>query len=247
MLTFAREPALRSVRAFLEAGAWCALELCSDIPAQRWQPRLIVCDGRPSFVVDAIAQELDREPNADARITAYHRARLEALPGIPSHLCQVDTVAPVAARTPMAARDPSSHARPMVLVRDGMNQIVVTVGPGHTLRDAARRMTSRGVGAAVVLGGPGSGPGIITERDILRSNGVGQDIDDELVRDHLTSGVVHAAADWSLERAAGTMVSGGFRHVIVLDDADVVGILSMRDIVRCWTHGGATRGVPPWP
>ncbi|MDP9345783.1 MAG: CBS domain-containing protein [Actinomycetota bacterium] len=125
-------------------------------------------------------------------------------------------------------------------VHDGMNPIVVTVGPGHTLREAARRMTARGVGAAVVLDNEQPGPGIITERDILHANGVNQDIDVELVGDHLTSQLVFASADWSLERAAAEMVQGGFRHVIVMDGSEVVGILSMRDIVRCWTSSGAT-------
>lgn len=132
-----------------------------------------------------------------------------------------------------------------MLVRDGMNQIVVTVGPDHTLREAARRMTARGVGAAVVIDNDQPAPGIITERDILHSNGVGQDMDSELVRDHLTSELVYAAADWSLEQAAAAMTRGGFRHVIVLDGSELVGILSMRDIVRCWTSDGATCELPP--
>ena len=131
-----------------------------------------------------------------------------------------------------------------MLVRDGMNPIVVTVGPEHTLREAARRMTARGVGAAVVLGDSLPGPCIITERDILQSNGVGQSIDSESVGAHLTSELVYAEADWSLERAAATMVRGGFRHVIVLRGSDAVGILSMRDIVRCWTADGASCAVP---
>jgi len=125
-----------------------------------------------------------------------------------------------------------------------MNSIVVTVGPEHTLREAARRMTARAVGAAVVLDDEQPGPGIITERDILQANGVGQDIDEELVRDHLTSGLVYAAADWSLEKAADAMVRGAFRHVIVVEGAEVVGILSMRDIVRCWTSDGAASEMP---
>ncbi len=129
---------------------------------------------------------------------------------------------------------------PDMLVRDGMNPIVVTVGPDHTLREAARRMTARGVGAAVVTDDEAHGPGIITERDILHSNGAGQNIDEERVGGHLTSDVVYAAADWSLERAAAEMVRGGFRHVIVVDGAEISGILSMRDIVRCWTTDGAT-------
>lgn len=123
-------------------------------------------------------------------------------------------------------------------VRDGMNKIVVTIGPDHTLREAARRMTEHNVGAAVVMDSEGSGPGIITERDLLRSNGRGEDIDHERVRDHLASHVIYAYADWPLEAAAEQMTAGGFRHVIVLEESgDPIAILSMRDIVRCWTSG----------
>lgn len=125
-------------------------------------------------------------------------------------------------------------------VRDGMNRIVVTVGPGHTLREAARRMTRADVGAAVVIDPDAMGPGILTERDLLHCIGRGDDLDVELVRDHLTQRLTYAAADWSLERAAEEMVRSRFRHVVVLDGSDVVGILSMRDIVRCWTQAGAS-------
>ncbi len=130
-----------------------------------------------------------------------------------------------------------------MLVRDGMNEIVVTVGPSHTLREAARRMHEHGVGAAVVLDNDQQGPGIITERDLLASTGRGEDIDSELVGDHLSSRLVYAVADWSLERAADEMTRGAFRHVVVMDESDVVGILSMRDIVRCWTQAGASSDV----
>ncbi len=122
-----------------------------------------------------------------------------------------------------------------MLVRDGMNEIVVTAGPSHTLRQAARRMTEHDVGAAVVIDPEASGPGIITERDLLRSSGDGQDLDEELVSEHLSSNLIYAEADWPMEVAAVEMVRGAFRHVIVLDGSEVVGILSMRDIVRCWT------------
>ncbi len=124
-----------------------------------------------------------------------------------------------------------------------MNEIVVTVGPDHTLREVARRMTEHNVGAAVVMDSEGSGPGIITERDLLRSNGRGEDIDTERVRDHLSAHIIYAYADWPLEKAAEKMSAGGFRHVIVLDGSgDPVAILSMRDIVRCWTSEKAGGG-----
>ena len=128
-----------------------------------------------------------------------------------------------------------------MLVREGMNEIVVTVGPSHTLREAAKRMAERNVGAAVVLDYEGQGPGIVTERDVLHSAGAGQDLDEELVRDHLTSKLIYAPLDWSLEGAADQMIKQGIRHVIVVDErSEVVGILSMRDIVRCWTSDGAS-------
>jgi len=129
-------------------------------------------------------------------------------------------------------------------VRDGMTEMVLTVGPGHTLRDVARLMSHRQVGAAVVLDPDGHGPGIITERDVLISVGAGLDPDRESVVDHLTRDVVFAAPDWSLEEAAAAMVRGSFRHLIVLDRGETVGILSVRDVVRCWTDDGAICPVP---
>lgn len=125
-------------------------------------------------------------------------------------------------------------------VRDAMTTVVLTAGPEHTLREAARRMTERGVGAAVIIDEQQAGPGIITERDILRSVGGGESPDQERVREHLTADVILADPNWSLEQAASEMVSGGFRHIIVVDGPEVVGILSMRDIVRSWTADAAT-------
>jgi CBS domain-containing protein len=117
-------------------------------------------------------------------------------------------------------------------VRDAMSPDVLTIGPDHTLRDAARRMSARKVGAAVVLDGDQDQPGILTERDILDAVGQGQDVDAERVADHLTSDIVVAHPDWRLDKAAAAMVAGGFRHLVVCDGSDVVGMLSVRDIVR---------------
>jgi CBS domain-containing protein len=129
-------------------------------------------------------------------------------------------------------------------VGEGMTHMVLTVGPGHTLRDVARLMAQRKVGAAVVMDPDGHGPGIITERDILLSLGSGQNPDREAVADHLTRDVVFAAPDWSLEEAAAAMARGGFRHLIVCERGETVGILSVRDVVRCWTDDGAICPVP---
>src|SRR3954471_5914091 len=124
-------------------------------------------------------------------------------------------------------------------VRDGMSPTVLTVGPGHTLRHVAKLMARKRVGAAVVLDPEASGPAIITERDILDAVGSGQDMDEECVADHLTADLVYATPDWSLEQAAAEMIRRGFRHLVVIDHGEISGVLSMRDIVRCWTSDGA--------
>jgi CBS domain-containing protein len=129
-------------------------------------------------------------------------------------------------------------------VRQGMTEVVLTVGPGHSLRDAAAAMCRRRVGSAVVLDPDAPGPGVITERDILQAIGSGQDPDTERVADHLTSNLTFASPDWSLERAAAAMIRGSFRHLVVVEGGGLAGILSMRDIVRCWTGDGASCEVP---
>ena len=129
-------------------------------------------------------------------------------------------------------------------VRDGMSSVVLSVGPGHSLREAARLMADRKVGAAVVVDPDSAGVGIFTERDLMESLGQGQDPDTEKVSDHLTTSPFFAEPSWSLEEAAVAMIRGGFRHLVVLEGGEVVGVVSMRDIVRCWTEDGAVCDVP---
>jgi len=120
------------------------------------------------------------------------------------------------------------------LVDVAMIRDVLTVGPAHTLRQVAASMAMRKVGAAVVSDSDGAGIGIITERDILTSVGEGEDPDVEVTADHRTTSVVFATTTWTITQAAEAMLRGGFRHLIVLDGHDVVGMLSVRDIVRVW-------------
>jgi CBS domain-containing protein len=130
-------------------------------------------------------------------------------------------------------------------VRDGMSEVVLTVGPSHTLREAATMMVEKGIGAALVTDDERPVPCIVTERDILNSLGRGQDPDTELVAEHMSEGVVSASPDWSLEHAAAEMSTRGIRHLVVFEDGDLVGVLSIRDIVRVWTAEGATSGMTP--
>jgi len=126
-----------------------------------------------------------------------------------------------------------------------MTRLVLTIGPAHTLREAARLMSARHVGAAVVTDDDHAGVGILTERDVLDSLGAGQNPDTELVAQHRTVDVVFASPEWTLQQAAETMVRSGFRHLVVVEGNEVTGLLSMRDIVRVWADASAAVASAP--
>jgi CBS domain-containing protein len=122
-------------------------------------------------------------------------------------------------------------------VGEVMSSDVLTAGPDRTLREAAAMMAERNVGAVVVIDPEAPGPGIVTERDVSRSVGRGEDPDAERVGDHVSTSATHASPDWALEDAAKSMSSGGFRHLVVVDAGELVGVLSMRDVIAVWTDG----------
>lgn len=129
-------------------------------------------------------------------------------------------------------------------VRDGMSEITLTVGPSHTLREAAEKMVEKGTGAALVIDAELPTPSVVTERDLLISVAQGQNPALERVAEHMSEGVITAAPDWSLERAAAEMSRRNVRHLVVFEAGEPIGVLSMRDIVRCWTSDGATSEMP---
>jgi CBS domain-containing protein len=131
-----------------------------------------------------------------------------------------------------------------MLVRDAMSTTVLVVGPDHTMRQVAALMSRRRIGSAVVHDAESEGWGILTERDILHAVGAGLDPDTERVGDHLTWDVVYATPEWSLQDAATAMVRGGFRHLVVLESGEVTGVISVRDILRVWTHQHSEVGAP---
>jgi CBS domain-containing protein len=147
----------------------------------------------------------------------------------------------VAFAVPVAyqAMHDATGEEPAVKVQDAMTENVLTLTPGRTLREAAEFMCKHNVGAAVIVDPEQPGPGIITERDIVRALGRGHDPDSDEVKDHLTGAAVYADGDWDLEEAADTMAARGFRHLVVLRDGDVAGIISMRDLIHVWRPAGA--------
>lgn len=127
-------------------------------------------------------------------------------------------------------------------VRDAMTVPVLVVGPEHTIRQVARLMATRQVGSAVVIDPDGAGIGIMTERDVLNAVGRGLDCDIERAAAHITWDVVYAGPDWTLDEAAEAMIRGGFRHLVVIEDDEVLGIISVRDIVRAWATNRTAAG-----
>jgi CBS domain-containing protein len=73
---------------------------------------------------------------------------------------------------------------------------------------------------------------VVTERDLLRAVAAGRDPATAYVEDHMTGEVVTAAPDWPIGDAGTVMVKHGVRHVLVFEGSELVGILSMRDVVR---------------
>jgi CBS domain-containing protein len=118
-------------------------------------------------------------------------------------------------------------------VADAMSKVVLSVGTGTTVREACRLMAERNVGAAIVVDEGMPGPGIVTERDILRAVARGLDCDSAEVGEVMTFEARTATTSWDLETAAEEMVRHGFRHLVVVDDGgQLAGVLSMRDVVR---------------
>ena len=118
----------------------------------------------------------------------------------------------------------------MKLLRDVAVRHLLTVEPQASLRRAAKVMTDRGVGCAVVIDNE-KVAGIITERDILHAVSGDQNVDETKVEDVMTKGVVAGAPGWDIIRAVKTMTDGGFRHLLVTEMDDPIGIVSLRDLM----------------
>jgi CBS domain-containing protein len=114
-------------------------------------------------------------------------------------------------------------------IRDLVVRDLVTVGPAHTLAQAAKLMNGKRVGSAIVL--TEEAPGILSERDVLRAVAEGADLAVATVGDYMTWNAIVATSEWDTMEAARTMLEHGFRHLVVIDGDHEVGILSIRDLM----------------
>jgi CBS domain-containing protein len=121
-----------------------------------------------------------------------------------------------------------------------MSRDLLTVEAGQPVVAVARRMADRNVGAVLVLE-DGRLAGIMTERDLMRAVARGLR-DDVVVGECMTADPETIAPDDTIEHAAVLMIHGGFRHLPVVDGDDVVGVLSIRDLVQVVVEDSAPRG-----
>jgi CBS domain-containing protein len=121
-----------------------------------------------------------------------------------------------------------------------MSRDLLTVEGGVSVVEVAQRMADRNVGAVLVLEA-GRLAGIMTERDLLRAVARGLR-DDAVVGECMTADPDTIAPDDTIEHAAVLMIHGGYRHLPVVDGDDVVGVLSIRDLVQIVVEDSAPRG-----
>jgi CBS domain-containing protein len=108
---------------------------------------------------------------------------------------------------------------------------VATILPTATLREAADAMVADGLGLLVVAD-PGGPTGVLSERDIVAAVADGLEVDEERVRDHCSDDIVSVEEDASIEDAARAMADAQIRHVAVTRDGAVIGVVSVRDVLR---------------
>jgi CBS domain-containing protein len=118
----------------------------------------------------------------------------------------------------------------MPSARGHMSRDLLSVEPGLSLTEVAERMVDKDVGAALVTD-EGRLVGILTERDVLRAVARGQ-AGDATVADWMTRNPDTLDPDDTTQHAAVLMIHGGFRHLPVTEGDEVVGMLSIRDLMR---------------
>ena len=130
-------------------------------------------------------------------------------------------------------------------VKDIMTREVVTVGPHYNVADVASLMDARGIGSVLVLE-EDRVLGILTERDILKVIGAGEDPKNVAAHEALTDDLYTIGPDASVDEAAHEMTRAGVRHLPVISDEGLIGILSIRDLVR-WSVQDVTEAAGELP
>ncbi|MGO4406109.1 CBS domain-containing protein [Bosea sp. RAF48] len=110
---------------------------------------------------------------------------------------------------------------------------VISVLPHRTLAEAIRTLSEKRIGAVVVMGADGALVGILSERDIVRALGEhGATALESAVSRSMTSKVVTCRPQTSVDELMEIMTMGRFRHIPVVENGRVTGIVSIGDVVK---------------
>jgi CBS domain-containing protein len=126
------------------------------------------------------------------------------------------------------------------VIANHMSRDLLVIDPEERVAEAARRMVGRGVGAVLVMNGDRL-EGILTERDILKAVAAGL-AEDARVREWMTRHPETIDGSEATGQAAALMIHGGFRHLPVVEDGKIAGIVSIRDLMRVTLEDSAPRG-----
>jgi CBS domain-containing protein len=110
------------------------------------------------------------------------------------------------------------------------------VGPEATVADAAEVLIEDSVGSLVVVDGR-QVVGIITERDVVRAIAAGVDPEGESIEDWMSDAPDTFSPDVDVEEAAAWLLEVGYRHMPVMEEGELLGIVSIRDILWALTSG----------
>ncbi len=126
----------------------------------------------------------------------------------------------------------------MATVADVMTKDVLAVDPTASIGEAAEKMIEAGVGAVVVMEDMARIVGIVTERDVLRAAAARARPAEAKVRQWMTPDVVTIEPETAVEEAARIMFERNFRHLPVVKDGRLLGIVSLRRLSQ-WEFGHA--------
>jgi CBS domain-containing protein len=117
-----------------------------------------------------------------------------------------------------------------VIVAEIMTEASVTDAPGETLQSAAHRMWRQQTGSLLIMEGD-SLVGIITERDIMRAVARGAETANTVVSELMSKDVQHVPPTTTIHEAARLMAARWIRHLPIVEDGRVLGVVSQRDLV----------------
>jgi CBS domain-containing protein len=126
------------------------------------------------------------------------------------------------------------------VIANHMSRDLLVIDREERVAEAARRMVGRGVGAVLVMDGERL-EGILTERDVLKAVASGL-AEDARVREWMTRHPETIDGSEATGQAAALMIHGGFRHLPVVEDGKIAGIVSIRDLMRVTLEDSAPRG-----